>query len=407
MVSILFWVTSIQTVGTFLFAIFFGLWMIWKSRKAHSKALLYYGLMLFFIGFWSLGTVVEILTVLVAGANMDKNLYLILILIWVPPSMFFQLMFTSTFLNFQKKWVLFTFHIIIDILYAIFLLPNPQLSIEIIDPPILGEDIMLFNYYINSPLGIIVVVYTIQFILLTLLLLNKSIKVKGEIRKKYLYLSLGLASLAAAVILYIYTDIPFVITNLLAIPAVILTYLGIAPKKPPKPKKKKITEDEAKFVSFITGKSKQQEISNDGAPIEKILRKDILIFISYATKDAELFNIQDISEKLTKYPEIKDVLYWEEDMEDNIFEYMNDNLERCDAMVLFCSETALKSVPVKKEWTAAEGVGLPIIPVFYDVDHIPALLKSRLGVEYDFYNMEKNIQELHNLILKKCRKPAK
>ena len=42
-----------------------------------------------------------------------------------------------------------------------------------------------------------------------------------------------------------------------------------------------------------------------------------------------------------------------------------------------------------------------IIPVFYNPNHIPALLSSRLGVEFDFYDMERNVQELYNLILKK------
>jgi hypothetical protein len=131
------------------------------------------------------------------------------------------------------------------------------------------------------------------------------------------------------------------------------------------------------------------------------LKEKLLVFMSYATKDVDTFKIHDIAKKLTEFPEIENVLYWEEYMEDNIFEYMDENLGKCDMMILFCSEKALESVPVKKEWTAAEALGKPIIPVFYNPPHIPALLSSRLGVQFDFYDMERNVQDLRNLILKK------
>ena len=89
-------------------------------------------------------------------------------------------------------------------------------------------------------------------------------------------------------------------------------------------------------------------------------------------------------------------------MDDNIFEYMDENIGKCDAMVLFCSKNALESVPVKKEWTAADMMGKQIIPVFVNKDYIPPLLSSRLGVQYDPIDFEKVIVQLHNLILKKC-----
>jgi len=128
-----------------------------------------------------------------------------------------------------------------------------------------------------------------------------------------------------------------------------------------------------------------------------------LIFVSYATKDAEMFKIGEMTKKLTNFPEIKNVLYWQEHLHDNIFKFMNDNLGKCDVMLLFCSKNSLNSIPVEKEWTAAEAIGIPIIPIFFDVGHIPPLLKSRLGIEYDFNDMDKNLQELRSLILKKIK----
>ena len=128
---------------------------------------------------------------------------------------------------------------------------------------------------------------------------------------------------------------------------------------------------------------------------------DFLIFVSYATRDAEIFKVSDICEALTKREEISDVLYWQEDMKDNIIKYMNDNLGTCDAMLLFCSPNALTSKPVEKEWTAADIMGKPIIPIFHDPEHIPPLLKTRLGVKLDPFDFQKNTDEIYRIILKK------
>ena len=137
-------------------------------------------------------------------------------------------------------------------------------------------------------------------------------------------------------------------------------------------------------------------------PIDQ--KDGLLIFVSYSTKDVELFKIKEISESLTIFNEIYDVLYWQEDMNDNIIKYMSDNLEKCDVMLLFCSPNALKSKPIEKEWTAADIMNKPIIPIFIKSDHIPPLLKSRLGVEFDTFDLQKTINEIYNLILKKNEK---
>ena len=133
--------------------------------------------------------------------------------------------------------------------------------------------------------------------------------------------------------------------------------------------------------------------------IEK--KEKIIIFVSYATKDADILKVKDIAKALTKYKKIVNVLYWQEHMKDNIIKYMNDNLGKCDAMLLFCSPNALRSEPVEKEWTAADMMKKPIIPIFNDPDHIPPLLKTRLGIKFDPFDFKKNVDEIYNLLLKK------
>ncbi len=135
-----------------------------------------------------------------------------------------------------------------------------------------------------------------------------------------------------------------------------------------------------------------------------VLDKNIVVFVSYATKDRDLFKIKEFAEILTTYEKIDDVLYWEEDMKDNIIKYMSDNLDKCDIMLLFCSPHALNSKAIEKEWTSADIMNKPIIPIFIKLNHIPTLLKSRLGIEFDTFDLQKTIDEVYNLILKKMEK---
>ena len=125
--------------------------------------------------------------------------------------------------------------------------------------------------------------------------------------------------------------------------------------------------------------------------------------MSYATKDTQFFNISEIAKSLSSYDYINKVLYWVEDCKDNIIDYMNKNLGKCDALLLFCSPNSIDSEPVKKEWTAAESLNKPIIPIFIKKSHIPPLLSSREGIEFDPFEFQKNIQNLYKLILKKVQ----
>ncbi len=127
----------------------------------------------------------------------------------------------------------------------------------------------------------------------------------------------------------------------------------------------------------------------------------VIAFVSYATKDSKDFQIKSIAEKLTEYPEIDNVLYWEEDMHDDIIKYMNDNLKKCHLFLLFCSQNSMRSEPVEMEWTAALKLKKKIIPIFNNTEDIPPLLTTKLGVQFNKRDIHSTINEIYNLILKK------
>ncbi|MFX1257833.1 MAG: TIR domain-containing protein [Promethearchaeota archaeon] len=146
-----------------------------------------------------------------------------------------------------------------------------------------------------------------------------------------------------------------------------------------------------------------QQLKEQERVIEKELKKDMLIFISYATEDAELYKILELAKKLETYNKIGKVFCWQEDVYDDIIKYMNENIGKCDVMILFCSPNALVSESVYDEWRAAYKLKKPIIPVFIKLEDIPPLLSPRLAIEFDITDFQKNVQKIYELILKKIQ----
>ena len=103
---------------------------------------------------------------------------------------------------------------------------------------------------------------------------------------------------------------------------------------------------------------------------EPEIPKTLKIFLSYSTKDSTLFKIPQIAQILEQRPEIQDAYFWEEDMAGDMYEYMDHGIRACDVFVLFCSENAKASIPVNKEWKAADKLKKAIIPVFDNITNI-------------------------------------
>ncbi len=132
-----------------------------------------------------------------------------------------------------------------------------------------------------------------------------------------------------------------------------------------------------------------------------VVRKDLLVFVSYATVDSGFFEVGNISGKLKKYPRIGDILYWEEALKDDIYDFMNNNLEKCDILLIFCSKNSKSSEAVQMEWKAALKLKKPIIPIFQTENTIPPLLSTKLGVQFKKEDISTTIEQIYKLILKK------
>jgi len=415
MLSYVGWLRGLTAMGIIIFGSIFGLYLIYKSRK--TKIIILFNVGLFFIFFGLLYSVdlLDFLTILLTNKNLENvfGLVGILGLIWYAPAICCGISIGSILLIPNKKMYILSIYLFLAIICEFLLFVDPTNFSSFIPPTNPGENIV--NNYLNiaSVLGIILVVLYFSAIGFNGIgFLYKTIHSKKPLRKKFLLLTIGFIFLFAFIASDIFSPhsktaslIP-IGNRLVALIGLVLIYYGLKPRKLPKPPKppkvKKLpSEEDIKLSSYMLGKSTSAPIQELETSSTANLKDKLLVFVSYATKDADLFKIKDIAEMLTNYEEIKDVLYWQKDLKDNIFKYMSDNLSKCDVMILFCSQNTLDSEPVEKEWTAADAMGKPIIPVFIKPNHIPPLLRSRLGLEFDFYDLQKNVHELHKLILKK------
>lgn len=397
------WLIGISTFGIVLVGYSIGSFLFYKSRKLKVNLLMFAGLGTICVTFGWLPIIIDFLMVILSESHLNLLLYILIMWIQLPLTVVFQQYIPAELLIPKKKWYIIIGLILLGFCFYLVLFLNPFGSVIIIGPPIKAfyHKAGLNPFSLTGLIGTIFILFGLFFGGIGFLI--KSIKSKGEISRKFFYLALAMILGYTFGFLDSFTEsFTLVLVRIVFMSSSWFYYLGLKTRKPKEIKKKMPTEKEVELVSYMLGKSDDTDLSKEIAKICEDFNEEILVFMSYATKDAETFKIKQIAEKLTSYPEIKDVLYWQEDLDDNIFEYMNDNLGKCNAMVLFCSKAALKSVPVKKEWTAADAMGIPIIPVFINPDHIPPLLKSRLGFEYDFYDSQKNVDMLRYLILKKC-----
>ena len=406
MLSLEGWFYGMSASGVIISGAIGGLFFIYKARKSKVSLLLFWGFGTIFGSLGWLGNFCDFMAILLTEENITNpnGLVGILSFMWVPPLLIVLIYVNAELLIPRKKKYLLSIFIPLCVIFELFIIFDPEGSFTFLYPENSGEHLIDDRLVISSFPGLIMSLFFPIGIISSTGYFYKSKSLQGLMRNKFriLGISIGGYTICGVLDSFINPGIAIVFIRIGIMTFFWLNYIGLKPTNLAKPKKRKVpSKKEVELASYILQKSNLIEQSDDTVTISTDLGKKVLVFVSYATKDAELFKIHELAKLLSELPEIEKVLFWEEHMEDNIFEYMDENLGKCDAMILFCSENALESIPVKKEWTAAEALRKPIVPVFYNPNHIPPLLSSRLGFQFDFYDMKKNIQALRNLILKK------
>ena len=130
------------------------------------------------------------------------------------------------------------------------------------------------------------------------------------------------------------------------------------------------------------------------------------VFISYAIADTQLYHISEISKQLTSFDDIDQAFFWEEHANRNIVDYMVEKIKSCDIVLLFCSPASLNSQAVQNEYKTAQNLGRPILPVFIDLQFVPAALTTERGIQFNIYDFQSNIPQIHELINAKLKEEA-
>ena len=386
----------------------FSILVAFKAKKHNIKLLYFPVISQFSVALAFIPLAADFFHILFTGYNIQFfDLYLIpiTILLLIDVFCFICLGVNLTFSVRKKLTILLVLlYIMLHIIIAIF---SPSMGYSLYYPPNPGETPVKLYFSFNSINLYFLIPYAILLLVFGIQLLLKSMKMKGKIKLKFQMLAIGyFFGIFWMTLVFTSQNVGilyaiFFVGSLFVI--WITFYYGLTPVREKKPKKKRSpTEIQQKFVSYLMKKPTSSQSIEGESLVSSNLDKDILVFVSYSSKDAKIFKIQDIAEQLKFLPGIKNVLFYEGESIDNIIKYMNDNLGLCDVFLLFCSENALSSVPVEKEWTAAEAMGVPIIPIFFDLKYVPPLLQSRLGVEYDFYNLDQTVKEIYSTIIKKC-----
>jgi hypothetical protein len=402
------WSVGITYCLKILIDTIFSIFFIVKAKKNKISMLYFPAFMMIAYLLAYIPYVFDFFNILIIGMNIQFSK---LILLWIisgeTMSAVLGLCLGSKLcLSKYKKFVII-FFFIFSIITEIIVIIHPSAGFVLDFPSSPGENLIKPYIPFSSPLLYLAIPYILVNSYYVFILVLKSYKLKGKIRMKYLSIALGFFSGNLFFILISVTyNVGFLYAVLFYLTGLMVwlpLYYGLTPIREKKIKQKKTpSDDELKFVSYLMKKPSSNQPLTEEAPLVKELNRNILVFASYSSKDSKIYKIQDIAEKLKAYQGIKDVLFYEGESIDNIIKYMNDNLGLCDAFLLFCSQNALSSVPVEKEWTAAEAMGVPIIPIFFDLKHVPPLLQSRLGVEFDFYNLDQTVKEIYSSIVKKC-----
>ena len=139
-ISVLVWIDGLTALAIISISIILGSYNIYKSYKTNAKLLFIMGLMIIFSGLGWLCTVIDFFVILTTGKNLPQSLKIIFLLSFMniaPMALLASILITEILIKELKhdlrfsKWYIFSFFIILGILYEIFLFVDSLNSFNI------------------------------------------------------------------------------------------------------------------------------------------------------------------------------------------------------------------------------------------------------------------------------------
>jgi len=198
MLSVEGWINGVLALVIMIFSIIIGGSFLYKAIKSKLKLLTYAALMLVFGWLFLLGTCIDFITVISTGknANLPEPLLILISYMWFVFSGFFSYIYCTQIIipeKIQLKRLIIVFVIIAYSLYEIFLFLDPLETITIIPPDTTGENLIIFYFSLGNiaPMFIIITI-PLYLGLCGFGFLWKGIQSTGVLKKKYIYISIGI-----------------------------------------------------------------------------------------------------------------------------------------------------------------------------------------------------------------------
>ncbi|MFX0070159.1 MAG: hypothetical protein ACFFAO_03625 [Candidatus Hermodarchaeota archaeon] len=187
-----------------------------------------------FAGLVYLGDVLDFFTILSTGSNINNSSGIIGLInwMWFPGAILSAIYIGAELLTPKKKWYIVIFYIILSILFEIFLFIDPFGSVTYVNPTRPGEDLINDNLVEDSVVFFIALIFLLSAILfIGFGFLIRAIKATGDIRKNFLFLSIGAFIYAIGGILdgLFSPGIILIFTRAAMIGSAWLFYLGLKP----------------------------------------------------------------------------------------------------------------------------------------------------------------------------------
>ncbi len=188
------WLDGITASGVVIFGIVFGIYFIYHSKKVEAKLLSYVGLLVIFAGLAFLGVFLDFLSVVITGKNLNNTYGMIGLLsyVWIAPLIVVGIYLGAELMTPKRKGLLTGIYLVLMGIFEILLFLDPFGSFDFVYPQKSGDALIDYNLNLESPAGILMIIFILSMVgFLGIGFLIKAFQATGEIRKKFLLLSLG------------------------------------------------------------------------------------------------------------------------------------------------------------------------------------------------------------------------
>jgi hypothetical protein len=192
MVSPIGWLIGLTATAVIISGCFFGLLSLYHARKLEARLLAIAGLTMIFTGLLYLGPLIEFLSVLLTGKNLEPNKLLSLLsYTWVAPGLIFAMYLGAELMMPKKKWIIVGIYAVLGVIFELYLWLDTAAAFSY-DLGTPGEDLLDASFNRMHPTFILIAVFLISvFVFNGIGFLLKAYQTTGEIRKKFLYLGIG------------------------------------------------------------------------------------------------------------------------------------------------------------------------------------------------------------------------